>query len=197
MIERGDRRIFSAMEPAKLEDGWVLVAFSIPEAERDRRYQLRKRLKWLGFGDLVNGLYIAPRRGVDELAATLADVGLAAYVDVFEGHYFGFDEVKDVVARAWDLDALRALYLEFLEECAPIVRRWARASKADDRQAFIDYTLTVHRWRKFPYLDPGLPVELLPARWQGNKSAQTFAKLRRRLEVPAHRYVRSVVITGP
>src|SRR5215210_5367459 len=39
----GDMRIFHSEIAADLDDGWVLVVFSVPEAQRDRRHLLRTR----------------------------------------------------------------------------------------------------------------------------------------------------------
>ena len=44
-------------------------------------------------------------------------------------------------------------------------------------------------WRRLPYLDPGLPVELLPAGWIGVRAAEDFFALRALLEEPARAYV--------
>ncbi|GAP60191.1 conserved hypothetical protein [Arthrobacter sp. Hiyo1] len=57
MLARGDRRIFNPrlMSPA---DRWCLVSFSIPETEREKRHQLRRRLHWIGCGTVAAGLWI-------------------------------------------------------------------------------------------------------------------------------------------
>src|SRR5579884_276228 len=61
-LAESDRRIFSRIVRPTVEDGWVVVSFSIPEQERDKRHQLRSRLEWLGLGNLGGGLWIGPRR---------------------------------------------------------------------------------------------------------------------------------------
>ncbi len=53
----------------------MLVSFSVPEHERDRRHVLRSRLSWLGFGNLSNGLWIALARVADELAESVRWLG--------------------------------------------------------------------------------------------------------------------------
>jgi phenylacetic acid degradation operon negative regulatory protein len=50
-------------------------------------------------------------------------------------------------------------------------------------------------WRRLPYLDPGLPAELLPDGWIGIRAAGDFFALRALLEEPARAHVRQV-ITG-
>ena len=44
-------------------------------------------------------------------------------------------------------------------------------------------------WRQLPYLDPGLPVGLLPPTWSGSAAARLFADLKSTLESPAHDFV--------
>ncbi len=45
-------------------------------------------------------------------------------------------------------------------------------------------------WRRLPYLDPGLPAELLPDGWVGIRAADLFFALRTLLEEPARAYVK-------
>jgi phenylacetic acid degradation operon negative regulatory protein len=47
-------------------------------------------------------------------------------------------------------------------------------------------------WRRLPYLDPGLPAELLPEGWIGIRAADLFFALQALLEAPARAYVKSV-----
>jgi phenylacetic acid degradation operon negative regulatory protein len=191
MMERGDRRIFATREPARLEDGWALVVVSVPEAERDRRYQLRKRLTWLGFGNLAGGVWIAPRRVLPELSPVLEQFALSDYVQVFVGDFDGIGD-PHALASAWDIEWLRSLYTKFLRAAAPVARRWSSAGH-DDETAFVDYTVLLHAWRRLPYLDPGLPPELVSDDWEGRVAANTFFDIRARLEPRAAAYVSSVV----
>jgi phenylacetic acid degradation operon negative regulatory protein len=191
MMERGDRRIFSTREPARLEEGWIVVVASVGEAVRDQRYQLRKRLTWLGFGNLAKGVWIAPRRTADELRAVLDQFGLTGYVEVFHSSYLGFGSLEAVVRRAWDLEWLRALYADFLAIARPMLSTLDVESPSDER-AFVDYTVVLHEWRRLPYLDPGLPREVLPPDWEGRTAADAFFALRDRLEERASRFVAEI-----
>lgn len=193
IVEEGERRIFRAIEPADLEEGWALAVFSVPEPDRAKRHVLRSRLEWLGFGNPVPGVWIAPRRTFDEVRGLIERHRLAEYVDLFEASYRGFDDVRGLVERAWDLERLGLMYEAFLEEQRPVLARWQDGSVGDDRSAFADYVLAVNQWRKFPYLDPGLPLVVLPPGWAGREAAELFAALERRLEEPAMRHVRGVL----
>jgi len=196
LFAEADRRIYATVEPASVADGWVLVSFSMPENKRDQRHALRSRLMWLGMGIVSSGLWIAPARARDEVIDAVRHLGFEAYVDVFTAHHVGLGEVADVVSRAWDLDELAASYQRFLRDFAPVRARIARLRSApslDD--AFATYTLTLHAWRKFPYLDPGLPAELLARDWPGRDAADLFRDLRQRLEPIAFEYAAQVVAT--
>ncbi len=191
LLAESDQRIFGHHLPARLGDGWVLVSFSVPEHERAKRHLLRSKLSWLGFGNLNNGLWMAPRRTAPDLDKAVKELGFEQYVMTFEGTYTGFDDLAELARRTWGLDELAALYEEFLRWAEPVAERWA-GEHPHGRQAFTDYTLSLYHWRKFPYLDPGLPDELLPQGWPGGPAAERFTALRMRLETPALEYVRTV-----
>ena len=194
LLAEGDRRVFSSMEPAVVADGWVLVSFSMPEADRDKRHALRARLMWLGLGNMAAGVWIGPSRIHDELVDAVRRLGLEQYVDVFTGDHRGFGDLTSLVERSWDLDALRVLYEYFLRANTPVRTMVRRARGAvDAERAFVRYTLAVHEWRKLPFLDPGLPVELLPAGWPGRAASDLFVELRSTLEPIALAFVRNRV----
>ncbi len=48
-------------------------------------------------------------------------------------------------------------------------------------------------WRRLPYADPGLPLELLPAGWNGLRAEQLFGDLSARLSAPAARHAAAVL----
>ncbi len=189
VLDDAERRIFGQAERARLDDGWVLVSFSIPESDRDKRYLLRSRLSWLGFGILSSGLWIAPAWLTDDLEDSVRQLGFENYVTVFRAHYRGFDDARALVERCWQLASLREMYADFLARWQPVRQKWARHRKSGGLEAFVDYTLLLNQWRKFPYLDPGLPLELLPSGWEGQRAAEVFFKLRDRLEDDANQHV--------
>ena len=190
-----DRRIYASMEPASLADGWVMLSFSMPENERDKRHLLRSTLMWLGFGNPSSGLWIGPRRLLPEVLAGVKGLGFEEYVDVFTARYEGLGDVEELVSRSWDLPHLAEEYSAFIDVHSPRLAALKRGT-LEDEQAFIIYTQALHEWRKFPYLDPGLPTELLPPKWPGVTAAQVFYELRKRLEPSAFRFAASVAENG-
>ncbi len=115
--------------------------------------------------------------------------GLAGYVDLFRADHAAFGDQRLKVAQWWDLERLGSLYGEFLGRYQPVLARYRRRRRVDERAAFGDYLTALTDWRRLPYLDPGLAPELLPPRWPGVRAAETFFQLRSVLAGPAHRFV--------
>jgi phenylacetic acid degradation operon negative regulatory protein len=201
ILAEGDRRIFERPR-AVLSDGWLLAVFSVPEQERRRRHALRSRLTWLGFGTVSAGVWIAPGHLAGETSDVLRRHGLSGYVDLFRADYLAFGEVRELIGQWWDLRRLAREYRAFLAGAAPVLARWepgsagqvASGSAERGQQAFADYVGVLTAWRRLPFLDPGLPAELLPGHWPGLAAAEVFAALRERLAEPARAHV--LAVTG-
>jgi phenylacetic acid degradation operon negative regulatory protein len=193
ILAEGDRRIFGR-PGAGPSDGWLLAVFSVPEAERRRRHTLRSRLTWLGFGTVAAGVWIAPGHLAGETAEVLERSGLSGYVNLFQASYLAFGDLREQVARWWDLDRLQDLYQAFLDTAGPVLARWDQAAPAapGDGEAFADYVRALTAWRRLPFLDPGLPADLLPPAWNGLRADAAFTALRDRLDEPARGHVRAV-----
>lgn len=192
ILDEGDQRIFRRSR-AGLDDGWVLAVFSVPESERGRRHQLRSRLSWLGFGTVSAGVWVAPAHLADETAQVLQRHGLTDYVDLFTAQHVGFGDVAREVAGWWDLDGLGRLYADFVSAHGPVLRRWQRRRTTPDDEAFADYVTALTAWRRLPFLDPGLPLEVLPGRWPGVRAGAVFDALQDRLASAAHRHLAAVL----
>jgi phenylacetic acid degradation operon negative regulatory protein len=191
ILAEGDRRIFRRAR-ASLADGWLLAVFSVPEAERHKRHVLRSHLARLGFGTASPGVWIAPAHLHDATADTLRRLGLDSYADLFRADHLAFGDLAAKVRVWWDLDQLERLYRQFVDANEPLLRRW-QTVRAPDQDAFADYVQVLTDWRRLPYLDPGLPAELLPGNWVGIRAADLFFTLRSRLEDGARSHVRHVI----
>jgi phenylacetic acid degradation operon negative regulatory protein len=167
MLTEGADRIYSFTGPAESWDGrWLLVYARIPESDRRARHVVRSRLTWAGFGSPGPGLWISPHPDREaEAIGVLREAGVADDAHVFVARRSGLADVQVMVAAAWDLGAIQDRYEEFIEEF-----RAAAPGDVLARQIEI-----VHAWRRFPSIDPVLPRELLPARWNGLKAARLFA----------------------
>ncbi|MBT2451998.1 PaaX family transcriptional regulator [Streptomyces sp. ISL-43] len=178
LLEDGDRRIYGA--PRRSEE-WLLAVFSVPEQERAKRHLLRSRLARLGFGSVSPGVWIAPAHLHGETLRTLDRLRLTPYVELFRGVHLGFAPTAESVARWWDLAALAKQHEEFLDLHEPALRALHAGPAPDPEAAYRGYLLALDSWRRLPYADPGLPRDLLPADWPGDRSAAVFAELHDRL----------------
>ena len=189
ILREGDARIFRQRRAA-LADGWLLAVFSVPEAERHRRHVLRSELTRLGFGMVAPGVWIVPIHPQDATADTLRRLGLDAYADLFRADHLAFGDPAGKIRRWWDLDELERRYEAFIRAYGPVL---ARPGSYSGGEAFAQYVRVLTDWRQLPYLDPGLPAELLPEGWIGLRAAEAFFALRSMLEEPARAYVTRVL----
>ena len=192
ILREGDARIFQPRR-ATLADGWLLAVFSVPETERHRRHVLRSELTRLGFGMVAPGVWIVPAHPQDATAETLWRLGLDSYADLFHADHLAFGDAADKIRRWWDLDELERQYESFIAAHEPVLRQWEQTGPPGEQEAFAGYVRVLTDWRRLPYLDPGLPAELLPDGWVGIRAADLFFALRALLEEPARAYVKSAI----
>lgn len=191
ILREGDVRIFSRPR-ATPADGWLVVVFSVPESEREKRHALRSQLQRLGFGSAAPGVWVAPGTAYDEVVRVLDRDGLTAYTEFFRGDYLGTVTVAARVAEWWDLDGIQRRYAEFLAAFAPLRRRWSDAAP-EPEAAFRAYLPMLTVWRRLPYLDPGLPLEHLPAPWKGVEAEALFNDLDVLLRKPADQHAQRLL----
>lgn len=187
ILHEGDERIFRRRRAAAA-DGWVLAIFSVPESERHRRHVLRSELARLGFGMVAPGVWIVPAYPQDTTAQTLRRLGLDGYADLFRAEHLAFGDPAAKIRRWWDLDELERQYQAFIGAH----QRALEDGQLSGPEALAAYVRLLTDWRRLPYLDPGLPAELLPADWVGIRAADLFFSLRERLEEPARAYARDL-----
>ncbi len=201
ILAEGDHRIFRT-ERARLADGWLLAVFSVPEAERHKRHVLRSQLARLGFGTAAPGVWIAPAYLYEATADMLARLGLSGYADLFRADHLAAAGLAggDLAAKVhqwWDLDQTERLARDFVTAWEPVLSAWSRRRHAAHaREAFADYVRVLTDWRRLPYLDPGLPAELLPSGWAGARAAEVFFTLQSRLADAADAHVTTVRAAG-
>jgi len=191
-FDLGDARVLERRSPPP-DRGWVLAAFSIPEASRDVRYRLRSRLARVGFSQVSGGLWIAPRQLEPDLRNVVESLGLHELVDVFTAEHTGFTDTAQSVAQWWDLPAIGQTYAAFTREYGPLASSITRRrSRPEPESAFADYTRVLTAWRPIPYVDPGLPAIYLPKSWPGYRATEVFFTVHDALARSAMAYAREI-----
>lgn len=191
VLREGDVRIFNRQRAVE-GDGLVLVIYSIPESEREKRHTLRTTLTRMGFGTAAPGVWVAPGLLHDEICRTLQRLDMTGYVDIFRARYDGFGPLQERLRTWWDLEAIDAEYAEFLDHFEGARSRWKESEDAS-RTAFETYVPMLTEWRRLPYLDPGLPLTMLPQGWNGSKAAELFHDLDALLRTPARAHAMTTI----
>ncbi len=175
ILESGTERIFSfGRRERSGGERWLLLHVRVPEGRRELRHRLRTGLQWAGFGAASPGVWLGPDPAREsEAAAVLHGLGLRGRATSFVGEPGALGSVSGLVERAWDVRALSRRYQRFLDEFAGLRPREPAAT-------FAALTMLVHRWRSFPFVDPGLPEHLLPRPWIGRRAAARFYTLHAR-----------------
>lgn len=170
---------------------WLVLLASVPESRRELRHRLRTRLSWAGFGSPTPGVWISPDTTREpEAHLILAELGLAAGAMSFTARYGAIGHQEAITRHAWDLDAIAARYEEFIDSFAGL-------HPAPGDASLIALTRLVHEWRRFPFLDPQLPGELLPARWSGTTAARLFRRKHQEWRPAAQRRWDELVTAEP
>jgi phenylacetic acid degradation operon negative regulatory protein len=147
---------------------WLVLIVSVPEEQRALGHRLRRRLTWAGFGSLGQGTWITPHTDLEsEAERILAELDPPPRAMSFVSRFGALGEERDLIAAAWDLDALQDRYRAFME-------RFRAVKPTDDASAFAAVTRLVHEWRRFAFGDPVLPAALLPAQWSGTRAKRLY-----------------------
>jgi phenylacetic acid degradation operon negative regulatory protein len=193
LLDEGRARIFQRAQ-GPWDGQWHMVVYSVPESERALREQLRKKLAWFGFGPLSSAIWLSPHDRAGEVAAAFAD-SPAARLDTFRSRSGGPEADRDIAARAWDLKGLDDDYARLLEVYRPRLARYREGAPAP-REALVERMRLVHDYRLFPFRDPDLPPELLPADWHGRRAHETFLEAHGLLRASAEACVDELLGTG-
>ena len=190
VLRDGETRVWRVGAVNTHWDGaWTLLGFSLPDAQRSQRHELRSRLLWAGFGPLQGGLWVAPS-GAD-VSAVAGDPGLSAHIRVFTARALPPTDVDAMVRDAWDLDAIAARYRGFLE-------RWETPERRPELPDALARQLALQTdWLRVIRQDPRLPVQHLPEGWPAEWAQRLFLGLHAELDDEARAVVADVLDVVP
>ncbi|MDQ2871669.1 MAG: phenylacetic acid degradation operon negative regulatory protein PaaX [Candidatus Eremiobacteraeota bacterium] len=179
LTERGKRRVETISPriygPVVEWDGrWRMMTYSVAETNRESRDRLRKDLTVLGWAPLSASTWMSPADAIDAARAAAESNGVVDNVDLFVGEYRGPLSDRALLEKCWDLAAIGAQYGEFIAAYEPRLAAERDHDGLQPEEAFVERMWLVHDYRKFTYVDPGLPSTLLPAHWPGTLAAKLF-----------------------
>jgi phenylacetic acid degradation operon negative regulatory protein len=189
-LEEGRKRIFRG-EPPAWSGSWSMVIYTVPESDRPTREQLRRDLSWLGFGPLAPATWVSPHPILDQVV----DLGAAlpnAQLELLTMQSGGLADDQSIASRCWDLEALNEEYAEFvrdLQKKLPVFR----SDLDDPTESFVERIELVNEYRQFPNRDPGLPKDLQPPGWLGERARTLFLEAHQLLAQTTQRYYESLL----
>lgn len=193
LLDEGRGRIFN-LASGPWDGQWHMIIYSVAESARALREQLRKKLAWFGFGPFSSATWLSPHDRTAQVLAAFADQP-SVRLDVFRSRSKGLDADRSIAARAWDLGALDDAYVDFLRACRPRLAAY-HAGQLRGVEAFVERMQLLHRYRSFPFRDPDLPPELLPAGWHGRLAHDVFLEAHGLLRAEAEAYVDALAEAG-
>jgi len=193
LLLAGAHRFVSFGSETRAWDGrWTLVLLALNERERDQRYAIRSRLRWLGFAPLYDALWVSPLAPVAGVREALRDAGSGA-VTVFRARHVELDAAAGrAPLDAWDLAGISRQYGDFVARWSPLLPR-IRTGGITGTEALRARTAVMDTYRHFLALDPLLPSRLMPPDWPRHPAREVFAAIYDGLLETALGHVRETV----
>lgn len=161
----------------KWDGTWTVVAFSVPEDQRDRRDAFRNRLAGLGFGLLSSSVWLSPFDLEAEVAAMVEELGLHGKVAILHCDHIrmpGLAGPGDLARSVWNLESLAEHYRDLnrrIEALVASVERAGQGQQVDaERIFFAAMDLQNELVEMILAEDPCLPAGLLPSDWPGQRT---------------------------
>ncbi|HVQ96709.1 MAG TPA: PaaX family transcriptional regulator C-terminal domain-containing protein [Mycobacteriales bacterium] len=190
LLDEGRQRIFRP-KPGPWSGEWSMVIYTVPESDRATREKLRRDLTWLGYGSLAPATWVSPHPSLDRVA----DVGAAlpnARLELVTMRATDVAADRSIAERCWDLAELNKEYDTFIRGLRLKLPRY-RTGRLDGAEALEARINLVHAYRHFPYRDPGLPAELQPPAWLGERARTLFNEAHDLLLPGSLEYYESVI----
>lgn len=195
LLTEGAQRIFQRRKSG-WDGNWNMVTYSIPETMRQARDRLRLELRWMGYGPLSEATWLSPYDLTAEVKNLLKRLDIEKYVKIFNAQHEGSTDPNKIVARCWDLDKIHQKYADFLADYRPRLEEHLKRLKAGETiepsEYFVARFNLIHEYRKLPFFDPDLPLELLPENWLRPQAAALFDEYHASLTEKANEYFDSV-----
>ena len=195
LLTEGAQRIFQRKQ-SRWDGNWNMVTYSIPETMRPARDRLRLELGLMGYGALSEATWISPYDLSREVKNLLKKLGIKEYVNIFNARHDSGTDPKKIVAHCWDLDKIHRKYASFLAEYRPKLEEHLKRLQAGETiepsECFVARFNLIHEYRKLPFFDPDLPLELLPDNWPRPQASALFDEYHALLTDKANEYFDSV-----
>ncbi|OLT30811.1 hypothetical protein BJF79_09250 [Actinomadura sp. CNU-125] len=190
-LEKIQERVLRFRAEDRPWDGsWTTVMFSVSDEQRELRYVVRTRLRYLGYAPLYDNVWVSPRADRDQTVELLESVGVTN-ATVLRSEVTYAAGGGDPLA-AWDVEAIGARYAEYIARFGPLLDR-VEHGRVGAAEALVARTDVKESWRDLLSVDPELPEALLPPGWPGRRARRLFVRVYDGLGPLAEARVRQLV----
>lgn len=186
LLDQGRTRIYHR-ETGHWQRQWTqAVVAPAPDTRADSLRRVETALSWCGFGRYGSAVWFSPhdrREWVREMLEGTDALALRFLRSASES----LPDDRAIAERCWDLDSLSHAYQEFtgtFQQLLPAYRRGVQGA-----QAVIERMRLIQTYRRYPFRDPDLPEELLPAGWRGGVAHELFLACEQALREPAEAHI--------
>ncbi|MEV4029184.1 PaaX family transcriptional regulator C-terminal domain-containing protein, partial [Actinosynnema sp. NPDC050801] len=180
-----------AAGPDTWDGQWTAFVFTMPQQEKTRRSSLRAQLRWRGYAPLYDGVWVSPHPLTEQDHTELVAATPGA-TTAFRARHLRFTTgtTRDPI-QAWDTTAIAERYQQFIHRWNPLLPR-IRTGHVTGADAVRARTEVMDTYRRFPAIDPLLPLALLPPDWPRTHARDIFLAVYDGLAHPAQHHVRHV-----
>ena len=191
LLTEGARRIFKR-KTTKWDGNWNIVTYSIPEKTRETRDIFRRELAWLGYGPLSEATWVSPYDMTAEVNELAEKLNISDRVQIFNARQVGTARPTSIINWCWDLDKIHEKYSVFVEKYQKKLndhkKRLQAGEVIEPGECFVERFHLIHEYRRLPFYDPDLPIELLPENWLRPQAANIFNEYHDLLAKKANEY---------
>ncbi|MFI9503286.1 PaaX family transcriptional regulator C-terminal domain-containing protein [Nocardia sp. NPDC052566] len=172
---------------------WHLVAFAIPETERQARDAMRDGIVHLGGAAIQGGLYVSPNPWEPYIEDLAAQLGVGTYLTRLTTTNLGtggLDSPHEIAARLWPLNEIAARHERLFAIASARLDRVTGPATLSRSETITVLVELAAEFTRATDPDPLLPPELLPQPWPGTRARAVVADCWSRLldaeQSPAH-----------
>ncbi|MCP4129806.1 MAG: hypothetical protein GY754_02200 [bacterium] len=169
-IKSNVARGFYSLGWSSWDNSWWGILFSVPNIEKSKRYDIRKKLSEYRFASLYPGFWIRPLNPAENLETSLADIFHNDHCKAIR--FSHFDDISTAeVSSLWKLDDINKQFeygLTLIEE------KRSRMHNFNPEQALVEKMIVGDTIVNILFSDPLLPGQFLPNNWKGEPLKKEF-----------------------
>ncbi len=152
------------------DGNFIILGLTTSALAPSIRRNMVRELQFLGWASLGPYQWATPSARYPETMEILERYELQRTAWIVKGTLWVPDPVE-WASKLYPMQALNERYQAFIHE-------WAGAeARLPEREAFVNRIQLVHAWRKFLFIDPGLPHDLAPPTFSRAEARSLFHRL--------------------